>query len=250
MELTLKLLSGRGAGREIKVGAAKFLIGRAEDCHLRPHSDMISRHHCVVLVEEGFCAIRDLASRNGTFVNGEQVVGQRELHNGDQLKVAHLEFEVQLTSRVGGKSRSKVKSVKEAAQRTAASKPPAQSADEDISDWLSDGDDTSETHELDLVETKMPPHETPEPGPTRETIFLKAASEETIASEAPTEEPKNAQPPAPEEMAPKKATPGAAAAKRLFGGGAKPGGQSQSGHKDSREAAADALKKFFTNRKP
>src|SRR5215475_15645772 len=138
MELTIKLLSGSSAGKEIKIPVNKFLIGRASDCHLRPHSDLISRHHCVLLVEEGFCAVRDFGSRNGTFVNEEQVVGQRELKNGDRMKVGNLEFEVQLTSMVGGKKRPKVKDVKDAAQRTAAGT--AASGDDDISGWLSTDD--------------------------------------------------------------------------------------------------------------
>ena len=118
MELTIKLLSGKSAGKEIKIPVNKFLIGRADDCHLRPHSDLISRHHCVLLVEEGLCAVRDFGSRNGTFVNDEQIVGQRELHNGDRIKVGNLDFEVQLTSSVGGKKQPKVKDVKDAARRT------------------------------------------------------------------------------------------------------------------------------------
>src|SRR5215831_1808886 len=120
MELTIKLLSGKNAGQSVKIPVNKFLIGRADDCHLRPHSDMVSRHHCVLLVEEGFCAVRDFGSRNGTLVNDEKVVGQKELHNGDNLKIGNLEFEVQLTSRVGGKKLPKVKDVKDVAQRTAA----------------------------------------------------------------------------------------------------------------------------------
>ena len=137
MELSLKLLTGRSAGQELKVPVSKFLIGRAEDCHLRPHSDLVSRHHCVLLVEEGFCAVRDFGSKNGTLVNEERVVGQRELHNGDRIKIGVLEFEIQLTSSVGGKKKPKVKDVKDAAVRTAAGSPPKKEEDEDISDWLS-----------------------------------------------------------------------------------------------------------------
>ena len=78
-----------------------------------------------MLVEEGFCAVRDFGSKNGTYVNGQRVVGQQELHNADRLKVGVLEFEVQLTSSVGGKKRPKVKDVKDAAQRTARAQPAA-----------------------------------------------------------------------------------------------------------------------------
>jgi len=43
MDLKLKVLEGKNAGQEVPVTGKKFFIGRAEDCHLRPGSDLISR---------------------------------------------------------------------------------------------------------------------------------------------------------------------------------------------------------------
>src|SRR5262245_51053877 len=247
MELTIKLLSGRSAGKEIKVPVKKFLIGRADDCHLRPHSDLVSRHHCLLLVEEGFCAVRDFGSKNGTLVNEERVVGQRELRNGDRLKIGVLEFEVELSSSVGGKKRPKVKDVKDVAQRTAASAPRTQ--DDDISDWLLDEDDDTgnkKTRRTDTRKTSQPPHETPSVSmSTRETSFLKSPTDETT-----TVKPAAATPDEPEVQQPaKEAAPrGAEAAKKLFGG--KIAASSKNSPKNSHEAAADALKKLFNARKP
>ena len=247
MELTLKLLSGRNAGKEIPVSANKFLIGRADDCHLRPHSDLVSRHHCVLMVEEGFCAIRDFGSRNGTYVNEERIVGQKELHNGDKVKVGVLEFEVELSSRVGGKRKPKVKDIKDVAQRTAASQ--GGDNDDDISDWLSEGEvtetreDIHETRQIELPDSVQPPHETPSAAnqPTRDTVFMKKSpTEETTAS-------KPLKPPEPESKETKEGEKGAETAKRLFGKQA-PGAKQNTAN--SRDAAADALKKFFGTRKP
>jgi predicted component of type VI protein secretion system len=255
MELTLKLLSGRSAGREIKITTNKFLIGRAEDCHLRPHSELVSRHHCAVIVEEGFCAVRDFGSKNGTFVNGERVVGQVELHNGDQLKVGVLDFEVQLTSMVGGKKRPKVKDVKDAAQRTAAG--PARGGDDDISDWLAP-DDAAEakrdTRRIDVKGLTHPPHETPAVSMSnRETTFIQHKTEDTTtiqpmpgAAKTPAQQAQPAEP-AKDSAAEKK---GVETAKRLFGGQAKGKFSAQNASKDSREAANEALKKLFQTRKP
>ena len=36
MDLKLRVLEGKNAGQEIAVPSKKFLVGRAEDCHLRP----------------------------------------------------------------------------------------------------------------------------------------------------------------------------------------------------------------------
>lgn len=247
MELTLKLLTGSNAGKEIAVSTSKFLIGRADDCHLRPHSDLVSRHHCVLMVEEGFCAVRDFGSRNGTFVNDERIVGQRELHNGDRIKVGVLEFEVQLTSRVGGKKRPKVKDVKDVAQRTAAAASHGGDNDDDISDWLSDELDISETRQLDIPQGKQPPHETPSAAdqPSRDTVFMKKSpTEETTAAKPLKPQVPADPPPATQESA--ETGRGADTAKRLFG---KQGPGAQKGSANSRDAAADALKKFFGARK-
>ncbi len=214
---------------------------------MRPHSDLVSRHHCVLLVEEGFCAVRDFGSRNGTYVNDERIVGQRELHNGDRIKVGVLEFEIELTCRVGGKKKPKVKDIKDVAQRTASAASQGGDVDDDISDWLSDEQDVRETQQIDVPETKQPPHETPSAAaqPARDTVFMKKSpTEETTAAKPlkpqEADESKEAEEKAPEH--------GADTAKRLFGK-TSPGAQ-KGGAANSRDAAADALKKFFNTRKP
>lgn len=90
----LKVLSGSQQGSEIPLPEGKFLIGREEDCHLRPNSELVSRHHCVFAKDQYALRLRDLGSTNGTFVNGEPVKGGVVLNAGDHVKVGQLEFEV------------------------------------------------------------------------------------------------------------------------------------------------------------
>ena len=139
MEVKLICSNGKHPGQEIPVRGPKFFIGRAEDCHLRPGSQEVSRHHAVILVENGFLAVRDFGSRNGTFVNDEPVRGERELKTGDHLRIGPLEFEVQMTVGVGGKKKPKVASVREAAARTAA--PGSETDDLDIDAWFNEDND-------------------------------------------------------------------------------------------------------------
>jgi pSer/pThr/pTyr-binding forkhead associated (FHA) protein len=40
--------------------------------------------------------IQDFNSKNGTFVNGERVQGERQLRDGDHLKIAGIEFRIAL----------------------------------------------------------------------------------------------------------------------------------------------------------
>ncbi len=144
MEVKLIVTGGKQAGQEVPVPGRKFFIGRAEDCQLRPHSDLISRHHCVILVEDGFVAIRDFGSENGTYVNGQRVSAEVELKSGDHLKVGQLEFEIRMDIGVGGKKLPKVHSVQEAAVRTAEGarpQPQKSGRDEmDVSTWLDDAE--------------------------------------------------------------------------------------------------------------
>jgi pSer/pThr/pTyr-binding forkhead associated (FHA) protein len=94
MRIKLVVTSGRNAGKEIRIAKSKFIIGRAEDCHLRAHSETVSRHHCVIRTKEGTVSVRDFGSKNGTQLNGVTIDGLQELRDGDILKVGNLEFRV------------------------------------------------------------------------------------------------------------------------------------------------------------
>lgn len=120
MEVKLVVTNGRHAGREIPIKGPKFFIGRAEDCHLRPGSDLVSRHHCVILVADESVKVRDFGSKNGTFVNGEQVSPECQLMPGDRLVVGQLDFDVQI---VGMPERPKPATAVAAAADTAAVEP-------------------------------------------------------------------------------------------------------------------------------
>lgn len=133
MDLKLKVLEGKNAGQEIPVHGKKFFIGRAEDCNLRPGSELISRHHCVLLIEDGYLGVRDFGSKNGTFVNEERVVGERELKPGDRLTVGPLQFEIHVSHGLAAKKRPPVSDIKEAATRTAKD---AASDPFDVTQWL------------------------------------------------------------------------------------------------------------------
>jgi pSer/pThr/pTyr-binding forkhead associated (FHA) protein len=180
MEVQLKVLVGSSAGQTIKVPGPKFYIGRSEDCQLRPKSDLISRHHCAIIVEGDYVAVRDFGSKNGTYVNGDRVSSEQELKPGDHLKVGPLEFEVVYDlGSLGGPKRSKVGSIKEAAARTADSgvtKKPADDPDGiDLSEWLGEDlvneSDTremrapSESTEIKLDATGSGEHPLPPPKP-------------------------------------------------------------------------------------
>ncbi|QDV17970.1 FHA domain protein [Gimesia panareensis] len=94
LQLSLKVIGGRHDGKQIPIKGKKFLIGREEDCHLRPNSDMVSRHHCVFTVDEYSVRLRDFGSTNGTLVNGKRIKGEVQLSHGDKIQVGKLDFEI------------------------------------------------------------------------------------------------------------------------------------------------------------
>ncbi len=94
LQAELRVASGKQSGHVIPLVDSRFLIGREEDCHLRPNSDLVSRHHCVFKVDDYSLRVRDLGSTNGTLVNGERLRGEVMLNTGDRVTVGKLEFEV------------------------------------------------------------------------------------------------------------------------------------------------------------
>jgi pSer/pThr/pTyr-binding forkhead associated (FHA) protein len=156
MDVRLRSTAGKSAGREIKIPTDKFLIGRAEDCHLQPKSDLISRHHCVLTISESEVAVRDFGSRNGTIVNGTKVRGEQLLKSGDTLQVGPLEFEVIIQVDTAAKKRPRISSIKEAAARTAADAAGGE-MDLDLSDLIGEPDEdqsTAETREITASDTQ------------------------------------------------------------------------------------------------
>jgi pSer/pThr/pTyr-binding forkhead associated (FHA) protein len=97
MDARLRVLSGPHAGETIEVRRGKLLIGREEDCHLRPESEFVSRHHCVLLLDEYALRIRDLGSKNGTFVNGRRVgAGETILLHDDMISIGEMIGQIDL----------------------------------------------------------------------------------------------------------------------------------------------------------
>jgi pSer/pThr/pTyr-binding forkhead associated (FHA) protein len=83
-----EVVAGRAIGMSILLDD-ELLIGRHADGAGRlADDDEISRSHArVSLDRSGFCAIEDLGSTNGTFVNGLRISGPQTLSVGDTIEV-------------------------------------------------------------------------------------------------------------------------------------------------------------------
>jgi pSer/pThr/pTyr-binding forkhead associated (FHA) protein len=111
--ITLTAINGRFAGKQFVLSEpGTYLVGRSEDCEVPIPNEFqyrtVSRHHCLLQVNPPEIGVRDLGSRNGTFVNGMRIgrnlghepedheerpaTGGCELRNGDELRVADISF--------------------------------------------------------------------------------------------------------------------------------------------------------------
>lgn len=213
-------MQGSSAGKEVKIPSPKCIIGREEGCHLRPSSDAISRQHCVILTTENEVIVRDLKSRNGTFVNDERVTDEAVLLSGDMLRVGPLEFELLIEQTPGKPKRPKVEDMKEAVARTAAGSGISSTSDlDDVTKWLEEAD-TDEKSRRGGQETRQ--------FRLDETLTPEDGDETTKASDTKTLTPDRKRP---EKKQPGKLPP-----------------RPNTSKADSREAAADMLKRFFNRR--
>ena len=94
LSVELHVIGGKHSGQVIKLNHKKFLIGREQDCHLRPNSELVSRHHCIFTVDDFSVRLRDLGSTNGTTVNGERLRKEVVLQPNDLVLVGNLEFKI------------------------------------------------------------------------------------------------------------------------------------------------------------
>lgn len=66
----------------------EMILGRDESCDIMLQERQISRHHIRIFREGNQFYIEDLDSKNGTWVNGIQIKGIRELHHNDEIQLA------------------------------------------------------------------------------------------------------------------------------------------------------------------
>ncbi|MCA9193075.1 MAG: FHA domain-containing protein [Planctomycetales bacterium] len=142
MQMHLQVVVGGHEGKLIAVNQDKFLIGRSDECHLRPKSESISRRHCAIIRKDGRILLIDLKSRNGTIVNDKKIDPSRAkvLKNGDHIKVGKLEFIAVIEAGIANVKKPEVRDVKDAAARSVQNSGDSKYEDVDVSSWLQEPD--------------------------------------------------------------------------------------------------------------
>lgn len=128
----LVVQTGKYKGKRIKVAGPEVLVGRDDSAGVRIGSDEVSRQHCLLTPTPEGVLVRDLDSRNGTFIDSVPI-GHNEdvlMRPGSSLTVGPMTFQLAVL----GARRSPA----------ARKEPDAGSlSDDDISALLTEGD-TSE----------------------------------------------------------------------------------------------------------
>ncbi len=78
-------------GTSFPITESELTFGRLEGSDVVLEDDLVSRRHCGIRLQDGHVVLRDLDSRNGTFVNGESV-SKRVLKDGDVIKIGSSIF--------------------------------------------------------------------------------------------------------------------------------------------------------------
>lgn len=68
-------------------------IGRSSDNDVVVEGSYVSRRHCVILVHSNSdCELHDTASKNGTYLNGQRLVGPTRLACGDEIRMCECQL--------------------------------------------------------------------------------------------------------------------------------------------------------------
>jgi FOG: FHA domain len=80
---------------QFDLGGALITIGRASDNDVILDDPLVSRHQCQLKLQHGAYSFADLGSRNGSYVNGQQV-SEVALGPGDRIRVGDTDIEFQV----------------------------------------------------------------------------------------------------------------------------------------------------------
>lgn len=83
----LMIHSGEKAGQRWTIQKDEVTLGRGNECDLLLPEPQVSRQHVQIRAEGNHYVLVDLESKNGTWINNQQVKGERVLHDGDEINI-------------------------------------------------------------------------------------------------------------------------------------------------------------------
>ena len=98
MKVCLFRLKKDGILKSYNLPSTLCVIGRRKDCEFCIPLAVVSRRHCEINQDEDILTIRDLNSKNGTYLNGHKITIST-IRPGDLLEVGPFKFVFQVDNR-------------------------------------------------------------------------------------------------------------------------------------------------------
>jgi pSer/pThr/pTyr-binding forkhead associated (FHA) protein len=95
MDVNLVLFKKDGSQKAFSMPSDTTIIGRRHDCDLCIPLNIVSKRHCQLNQNNETVKIRDLGSRNGTFLNDKRIE-EATVQPGDYLRIGPLTFLLQI----------------------------------------------------------------------------------------------------------------------------------------------------------
>ncbi|MEU1618122.1 FHA domain-containing protein [Streptomyces sp. NPDC005722] len=100
----LIVTTGPDPGRAYPVPAGYSEIGRLAGSGIRLDEEGVSRRHAAMNRAGSHVVLSDLGSTNGTYLNGALLDAPRPLHDGDLLRIGHVELRLSVESARQGRA--------------------------------------------------------------------------------------------------------------------------------------------------
>jgi predicted component of type VI protein secretion system len=85
----LLMVDGPSSGKRFFIEKAELVIGRDEQCDVVVPELQVSRRHASISLQDDGYILKDLGSKNGTFVNGRELDSPYALQDGDEIQIAY-----------------------------------------------------------------------------------------------------------------------------------------------------------------
>ena len=91
MAITIEFVNAEIREQQITLTGLPITIGRSLEADVQLDDDYVSRQHCEIDDMNGKPLLRDLGSKNGTFINGE-AVQQAVVGRDDRITVGRIDL--------------------------------------------------------------------------------------------------------------------------------------------------------------
>ena len=99
LEAVIAIYSGAYEGSEFTLSGNRTIVGRDPDVDVRLDDESVSRRHAAIIESGGRYYLRDLESKNGTYLHGVLQSAEQPLADGDRFRVGSSDFVFRLRER-------------------------------------------------------------------------------------------------------------------------------------------------------